>query len=465
MQGLEPALSGRLDLLSLASQSLTDEVRQALSGLGYAAEVLGRHDWETPRRWPIVLSLGRSDYPCERICSFLATMGSTPKLGVFERGSFASHSTVLNRCTDFLAWPSHREELALRLRRAGVAPPPSAERREDRRTLLETFARLNLLGSSPEFVRVLELIRKLGRTDAPVLVLGETGTGKELAARAVHYLGLRHEQPFVPVNCGAIPDSLVENELFGHERGAFTDAKGTQPGLVAQADGGTLFLDEVDSLSLRAQVALLRFLEDHEYRPLGGLRLRKVDVRVLAASHLDLQELAERGEFRQDLMFRLNVLQLKLPPLAARTGDIELLAHHFLRQYSRRYRQPVKGIHPQALAWMDAYRWPGNVRELENLLHRAFVVSEGRTIELGHILGSDGAGPERGEGEPPFAESFQEAKARIVERFERDYLSWLMREAGGNVSLAARRAGKERRSLGKLLKKHGIRRSRYVLEP
>ncbi len=342
----------------------------------------------------------------------------------------------------------------------------SAESREDEENQLpDAFARLNLVGRSPAFIRVLNLIKKLGQSDAPVLVQGETGTGKELAARAIHYLGARHDYPFIPVNCGAIPDNLVENELFGHERGAFTDAKGSQPGLVSQAEGGTLVLDEVDALSPKAQVALLRFLENHEYRPLGGRRVRTIDVRIIAATHVDLRELAEQGVFRQDLVFRLNILVLKLPPLAARRGDVELLAQHFLRQYARRYHQPMRGIHPQALGWMNAYHWPGNVRELENLMHRAFVLSEGPTIQLCHLMPEeeeDGAWEPDGEGRGPSEESFRAAKARIIARFEKQYLSRLLRETGGNVSLAARRAGKERRSLGKLLKKHGIERSRYA---
>ncbi len=334
--------------------------------------------------------------------------------------------------------------------------------REQELLLLETFAELGLLGRSPAFVRVLELIEKLSQSDAPVVLQGETGTGKELAARAVHYRGPRHGQPFIPVNCGAIPDNLVENEFFGHERGAFTDAKGARPGLVTQADGGTLFLDEVDVLSPKAQVALLRFLENHEYRPLGGSRVRKADVRVIAACQSDLRRQAEQGGFRHDLVYRLNILWLKLPPLAARDGDAELLARHFMRQYSRRYRRPVKEIHPRALEWIESYSWPGNIRELENVVHRAFVVAHGSTIERRHVQPSEDAGEEPETGRRrPFDESFQEAKARAVERFEKRYLRWLMTETGGNVTQAARRAGKERRSLGKLLKKHGIRKRHF----
>ncbi len=334
---------------------------------------------------------------------------------------------------------------------------------EEKERLLEAFAELNLLGRSPAFVRVLELIEKLSQSDAPVVLQGETGTGKELAARAVHYRGPRHGQPFIPVNCGAIPDNLVENEFFGHERGAFTDAKGAHTGLVAQAEGGTLFLDEVDVLSPKAQVALLRFLENHEYRPLGGTRVMKADVRVIAACQSDLRRRAEAGEFRQDLAYRLNILWLKLPRLAARGGDVELLARHFIRQYSRHYRRPVKELHPRVLEWMQDYGWPGNVRELENVVHRAFVVAPGPTIEPRHVLPS-----EEGDGEPvnhgrrAFDEGFSAAKARVVARFEKRYLRWLMRETGGNVTRAARRAGKERRSLGKLLKKHGIRKRHYL---
>lgn len=204
---------------------------------------------------------------------------------------------------------------------------------------LEKLVKLNLIGQSPAFLGALELIKSLSQCEAPILIGGETGAEKEMAARAIHYFGLRRDYPFIPVNCGALSDTLLESELFGHERGAYTDAKEAQKGLVAQAQRRTLFLDKVESLSLKAQAALLRFLQSQEHKPLGSCRLKQADVRIIAASNADLPALVERGDFRQDLLFRLNVMSLPLPPLRERPGDAERLAEHFLYQYSLKYRR------------------------------------------------------------------------------------------------------------------------------
>jgi DNA-binding NtrC family response regulator len=272
----------------------------------------------------------------------------------------------------------------------------------------------------------------------------------------VHYLGARRDRPFIPINCGAIPDSLVEAELFGHERGAFTDARQARPGVVAQADGGTLFLDEIDALSPKAQVTLLRFLQDQRYRPLGHRRELACDLRVIAASNRPLAQLVEQGQFRGDLLYRLNILWLPIPPLRERPGDAELLAQHFLRVLCAKYALGPKRFHADTLRWIAAYHWPGNVRELENLVHRQILLVEGDEILY---CGEDGAA---GSSAPARdAEDFNRAKARAVAQFERSYLSRVLAQANGNVTLAARLAGKERRAFGKLLKKHGIERRRF----
>lgn len=247
---------------------------------------------------------------------------------------------------------------------------------------VEYFSRCNAVGESPAFLRALQLIQKIASCDATVLIEGETGTGKELAARAIHYLGKRRDFPFIPVNCGALPDGLLENELYGHERGAFTDAKELYAGIIAQAQHGTLFLDEVECMSVRAQVVLLRFLQDHEYRPVGAKRVYHADVRIIAASNTDLQALARAGHFRQDLLFRLNVLSLRLPPLRERTGDATLLAEEFIRRFSRHYGQPMKYLHCDTVSFLNSHDWLGNIRELENLIHREFLFTEGPVIVL-----------------------------------------------------------------------------------
>ncbi|HJY76703.1 MAG TPA: sigma-54 dependent transcriptional regulator [Burkholderiales bacterium] len=324
------------------------------------------------------------------------------------------------------------------------------------------FGELNLVGSSAAFLDALELIRKSSACDATVLLQGETGTGKELAARAIHYLGARRKFPFVPVNCGALPDTLVENELFGHARGAFTDARDARQGVIAQAQGGTLFLDEVEALSHKAQVALLRFLEDFEYRPLGGGEVRTADVRIIAAGNADLGAAAKAGEFRQDLLFRLNVLPVDLPPLRARGRDIVCLAEMFLQRFADQYARAPKRLHPEAVKRLLQYAWPGNVRELENLIHREFLMSDGSEIHVRCLTPC--AGETAKTAEPPAGTltraSFQDAKARAIASFERAYIKELLERTGGNISQAARISGKERSRLGKMVKKYGLAQAR-----
>jgi DNA-binding NtrC family response regulator len=319
---------------------------------------------------------------------------------------------------------------------------------------IANYARLNLVGDSPPFVACVKLICRIAACDATVLIQGETGTGKELAARAIHYLGARRSAPFIAVNCGALPESLVESELFGHARGAFTDAREARAGVVAQAEGGTLFLDEVEAMGPRAQVALLRFLQDHEYRPVGGTVVRGANVRVLASSNVDLDGMAARGVFRQDLLFRLDVLPVELPPLRERGDDVVLLAEAFLRRFSAEYRQPSKTLDAASIAWLRRHQWPGNVRELENLIHRQFLLFDSAVIRLAP---SDTAEPEHAE------VTFREAKARAIAEFERHYIVALLVRTGGNISLAARLAGKERSRLGKLVKKYGLDRQRFAV--
>lgn len=315
----------------------------------------------------------------------------------------------------------------------------------------------NMVGRSASFCQVERLLRKIADYgDTAVLIEGETGTGKELAARSIHYLSARRGMPFVPVNCGAIPDGLIENELFGHRRGAYTGASDSREGLIAQAEGGTLLLDEVDALSPKAQVTLLRFMQDQEYRPLGAAHVTCGNVRIIAASNANLVKLAETGEFRADLLFRLKVLAVELPPLRSRQGDVELLAEYYLRSFSQRYGMPVKSLHPDTLAWMNEYDWPGNVRELEHLIHREFLMGDGAVIKL-HCESRDIDRRKRPDRRGVRLDvGFGEAKAKVVADFEKRFLEQLLLLSDGNVTRAAILAGKERRALGKLLKKHGL---------
>jgi DNA-binding NtrC family response regulator len=329
---------------------------------------------------------------------------------------------------------------------------------------MEDFGELNLVGHSPAFLGALELVRRSAGCDATVLVQGETGTGKELAARAIHYLGTRRTFPFIPVNCGALPDSLIENELFGHVRGAFTDARDARRGLVAEAEGGTLFLDEIEVLSPKAQVALLRFLQDFEYRPLGGTDVRNANVRIIAASNAELEALARDGRFRQDLLFRLNVLSIALPPLRERQRDALLLAGVFLKRFERQYDRPPKRLDPEAISRLLAYSWPGNVRELENLLHREFLMGDGPAIRLHALARPDERASAPAPGTPPrlTEATFQDAKASAIAHFERAYIVELLARTHGNISQAARISGKERSRLGKMVKKYGLQRASFA---
>jgi DNA-binding NtrC family response regulator len=321
---------------------------------------------------------------------------------------------------------------------------------------------LNLIGASPLFLAACRLVQRLAPCTAPVLVQGETGTGKELFARAIHYLSERRGGPFVPVNCGALPDTLLESELFGHVRGAFTDARQSRQGLIAQARGGTLFLDELEALSPRGQVVLLRFLQDQEYRPVGGEGVRAADVRVVGATNAPLQELAARGEYRDDLLFRLNVLALELPPLREREDDVVLLARTFLTRLARQHSRPTPALHSRTLAFLRSHAWPGNVRELENLIYREFLLSEGPVLDI--RAAASGAGERRTALQRPASDrndaltavKFRVAKARAVESFERAYLTELLGRTQGNITLAARLAGKERSRFSKLIRKYGF---------
>jgi two-component system response regulator GlrR len=326
----------------------------------------------------------------------------------------------------------------------------------------DRYAAPIFVGESPVFRQVLQYIAKLSRCDAPVLIEGETGTGKELAARAIHYSGARGSAPFVPINCGAIPDNLVESELFGHVRGAFTDAREARSGVVAQAEGGTLFLDEIEALGAHAQVALLRFLQDLEYRPVGGSASRRANVRVIAASNTDLAALSRQGSYRQDLLFRLRVLVLEMPPLRARGDDAALLAEAFVARYRGRYGLPAIPVDPQSLLQLRGYDWPGNVRELENMVHRELLLNEGETLYLNVPSAPLRITTTAPVAEPGLVTDFRQAKADAIARFERSYLSQLLATTAGNISLAARLCGQDRSRLNKLVRKYGLARSSFA---
>ena len=307
----------------------------------------------------------------------------------------------------------------------------------------------SLVGRSEAFQHQLNKIPQVARCDATVLIAGETGTGKELFARAIHQLSRRASRPMIPVNCGAIPVDLVENELFGHERGAFTGASSAQPGLIEEADGGTLFLDEVDSLPLLAQVKLLRFLQEKEYRRLGSNRMRAADARVITATNVDIEGAVQSGRLRQDLYYRLNIIALVLPPLRERRDDIPMLAEHFRVKYASAFSKLVTGFNEPAQRLLTRYDWPGNVRELEHAVERAVALCD-RPVIGEADLDLPNAATNSADA------SFRQAKATAVAEFERTYLQSLLLACQGNITEAARVARKNRRAFWELLRKHHI---------
>lgn len=449
-----------LTLISFATMAEEGALRECLHELGHVVEAIPGLSWldhkiHAPPH-PAALFLGSANFPRERLLAALDGSVRPVGIGIFHRNTAPWDKDVLAHCTEFIGWPCEPAELSFRLERTLVDARPNPVL-ANANTLIEEFALLNLVGSSPAFLEALALIKKVSRCEAPALIEGETGTGKEMAARAIHYLGMRRDYPFVPVNCGAIPDNLFENELFGHERGAFTDAKEAQPGLVAQAEKGTLFLDEVDALSAKGQVVLLRFLQDQQYKPLGSRCTRQASVRVIAACNTDLEERVAAGTFRQDLLFRLKILGVTLPPLRSRVGDARLLAEHFLQRFAARHGRPAKRLHPSTLHWMQSYHWPGNVRELESFIQREFLLEEdGMIYPRVYRPSRERRHNSSDRRQQSFSLGFREAKRESIAEFEKAFLSWALEQSQGNVTRAAQRVGKERRAFGRLLKKYGI---------
>ena len=288
---------------------------------------------------------------------------------------------VENGAYDFFYKPIQLDELKVVLRRAFHVSQLEQEQREMQHRLSgDTFE--GMIGTSPQMQDVFSAIRKVATTDAPVLIRGESGTGKELVARAIHRLSIRESKPFIPINCSAIPENLIESELFGHEKGTFTSAHVQRKGRFEMAEGGTLFLDEIGDLPLTLQVKLLRFLQEKTIERIGGREEIDVDTRVLAATNRDLEEAMKNGKFREDLYYRLSVVNISLPALRERNTDIILLAKNFLNRYISENRKKIKGFSSQAIESIERYSWPGNIRELENRIKRAVIMSEGKKITL-----------------------------------------------------------------------------------
>ena len=369
---------------------------------------------------------------------------------------------------DFLPKNFSVEQLRLTVDRALRHRGLQVENTNLRNQLQQVLGFENIIGASPAIRRVFELVKKAARSEANILVLGESGTGKELIARAIHANSGRAAQAFVPVDCASLPEALLESELFGHEKGAFTGAIRSKPGLMETAHRGTLFLDEIAELPPTLQVKLLRALQERQIRRVGGTSLIDVDVRVVSATNRDLREAIANGHFREELYYRVNVIAITLPPLRERAGDVKLLAHAFIKKYAL---GRVTGIDESAMEALEAYAWPGNVRELQNIIERACALTDGQTIGRRdlpeHLLGPVAARPAASPSNASHVSTdvltsstdlpLKDAKERWLQVLEASYLRDTLNRHGGNISAAAQSAGIDRKTFHRLLNKYRVR--------
>ena len=350
------------------------------------------------------------------------------------------------------------EELKLVVDRALEDSALREENTRLRRELLRAFAHDNIIGQSPKTAQILETVRNVAPTSSTVLILGESGVGKELVARAIHEASLRREKPFVSINCGAFPETLLESELFGYQKGSFTGADANRKGIIESANGGTLLLDEIGETSLSMQVKLLRVLQERQIRPLGGTVDIPVDVRLIATTNRDLKKMVADGQFREDLYYRVSVIPIHVPPLRERPEDVEPLARHFLQRFASEMKKPVHEFEPKALAALEGYSWPGNVRELENAIERAVAVStdQDRLLLLEHLPESVGKGGKVASGDHvEIGEQGLDFEAHMAE-LEKQYLVEALTLAGGIRTRAAELLGISYRSFRHYAQKYGI---------
>ena len=337
------------------------------------------------RTYDVVLTdLSMPDVDGMAVLSFLAE--HFPETSCIIITGFGTIQTAVDAMRvgayDYLCKPVESQQILMVVARSMEHQRLRRENLRLKKQLREKFGFDNIIGTSEPICQVFDIIRKVADSDSTVLILGESGTGKELVARAIHYNGQRQANPLIPVNCGAIPEDLLESELFGHEKGAFTHAIRTRIGRFEQAHGGTIFLDEIGDMSPNLQVKILRVLQDHQFERIGGQKTIKVNIRVIAATNRDLKELVKTGRFREDLYYRLNVIPIRIPPLRERRGDIPILVNHFIQEFCRKKNKPACRVSPEIMRLLIAYDWPGNVRELENLIERMVILSEGEVLDI-----------------------------------------------------------------------------------
>lgn len=345
----------------------------------------------------------------------------------------------------YITKPFDDEDLILHIKNALEKHRLTSQIKDLKDQLKEKYSFENIIGKSDKMQKVFEQITRIAKTNSTIAIYGDSGTGKELVARAIHFNSLRSGGPFIAISCGALPETLLENELFGHIRGAYTGATENKEGLFAKADGGTIFLDEIGEAPLSLQVKLLRVLEEREFNPIGGGKSMKVDVRVIVATNRDLQKGVVEGTFREDLFYRIHVIPIHLPSLRERREDIPFLADHFLKKHSKEMNKNIREFAPPAIQKMMSYNWPGNVRELENRIEQAVVMATGTRITENDIFLPSAVGGDR-------FKSYREAK----EGFEKDYVIMTLKINKGNVTNAAKLAGKHRTDFYNLIRKYNI---------
>lgn len=379
---------------------------------------------------------------------FHVTSPGMPAIILTAHGSIESAVEAMKRgAYTYLTKPFDARELALQVERALENRRLTSEISRLKGLLTERYDFENIVARSAPMQRVLEVVSRIAASDSTVYINGESGTGKEVIARAVHFASGRKDKPFVAVNCAALPETLLESELFGHEKGAFTGAIRSSKGLFTQAHGGTIFLDEIGDMPLSIQAKFLRVLQERQFQPVGGQRPIEVDVRVIVATNKNLEELVSQGQFREDLYYRIHVIPIALPCLRERKEDIPVLAEVFLKKFSAQMKKGVKSLAPAALQRLMFHDWPGNVRELENTIEYAVAMTVQDVLTEDLILpAKDGAAA------PVPAKPLKEAK----DAFEKEYLASLLESTRGNVSSAATLAGKYRADLYALLKKHHL---------
>jgi len=383
-----------------------------------------------------------------------------PVIILTAHGSIESAVEAMKRgAYSYLTKPFEPGDLLLQIEKALEKRRLTAEVKRLKGLLEEKYEFSNIVAKSEKMQRVLETVSRIAQIDSTVYIHGESGTGKELIAKAIHIASARKEKSFVAINCAALPEPLLESELFGHEKGAFTGAIRSTKGLFTQAHEGTIFLDEIGDMPLSTQVKLLRALQERQFYPLGSEKPVAVDVRVIVATQKELEEEVKKGLFREDLFFRIHVIPIRLPPLRERKEDIPHLADYFLREFSRQMKKEIKGLTPQAMQRLMLHDWPGNVRELENTIEYAVAMTQQNIISEDFVLQAKMApqelaeSREKGEVSQDTLKPLKEAR----DAFEKNYLVHLLKLSEGNVSQAAKLAGKYRADFYDLLKKHGLK--------